>query len=401
MLGPLLRGAAAALFASAAFAQHAARVAPVDGLVRDAGVYHVATGTWTRSRAETAALGSLTIYRNDAFSGYFALHADSEIWFDTARIPGAGDPSLPGAIYDAYVVDGCEVGYCSSEGPAGVGARIECYEAMTSCIDPTRFPVLSSFTISGLPGSSAVGVRACWVVTLDLAGTSLVQVVRGDGGDGYDGELGRDSFGFSFSMTSTAGGYAGPLLAGDPRNFPYGDGTYYQNPSATGSGLGIQDQFYLIDTGGVLANGCYWFGSAPFVAWWLTLHGSPTVESCVPICASTPSSTGLPGRITTDVLGETIAHLVAEPVPDDVGIFCHAPTSTQVPFGDGYLCVGREVVRTFPPEVAAGGRAELELDVTGLVGRRYFQYWFRDPATVGAGGAGFNLTDAVCCDFGS
>jgi len=393
--------ASVALLASGGMAQHLKRTAPVAGLVKDAGVYHVATGTWTRASPESAAFGPKTLYDNGVNTGYFGLHEENEIWWAAARLPGASDPSLPGSTHDEYVIDGCQIAYCDNQGPAGVGLTVKVYEQLASCANPALFPASAEFTLTGLPGSYGGGLF-CWIVTLDLVGTSLVTTVRAEGGDGFDSFLDLDTGGMSFSMTSTSGGYAGPLLNGDPRNFPYGDGTYYQNPDLPGTGLGIQDQFYLVDTRGILTNGCYWFGGYrsrnPFTAWWFQLFGEGVDDAqCPRVCQPGVSSTG-EARITAELTDPTTLHLLAEPLPDQPGLFFHGETSIRVPFGGGFLCTGGSIVRLLPPVVPAGGRAELELDVTGLAGRRYFQYWFRDPA---AGGAGFNLTDAVCCDLGS
>lgn len=391
-----------ACMATAATAQqHTKQAQRIPGPVKDAGVYHVATGTWTRHASDTLAFGPKTLYNNTANTGYFGLHNANEIWYGTARIPGTGDASLPNAKSDAYVVDGGQIAYCNSEGPAGVAIDIEWYESLASCIDPTTGTTLNSFVLSGLPGSSAVGVTACWIVTVDLAGTSLTCATAADGDGVYDGILDLDSGGASFQFVSTAGGYAGPLLNGDPRNFPYGDGTYYQASGAsTATGLGIQDQFYLIDTTGILANGCYWFGGYaagnPFSAWWVVLFGDNGDEACSRVCQSNPSSAGAGAQIELAGTSGSSWTFAAEPVPNQPGIFFHAPNSIRVPFGFGFLCAGGGIVRLLPPVIAVGNRAEKTVDTSGLAGIRYFQYWYRDPAS---GPPAFNTSDAICCEF--
>jgi len=389
-----------ACLASAATAQQAKRAERIPGPVRDAGVYHVATGTWTRNPSEVLNFGPKTLYNNTANTGYFGLHNSNEIWYSTARIPGTAGHA--NAKADAYVVDGGQIAYCNSQGPAGVAIDIEWYESLSSCIDPTTGTTLNSFVLSGLPGSSAVGVLACWIVTVDLAGTSLTCKTQAEGDGVYDGILDLDSGGASFSFVSTAGGYAGPLLNGDPRNFPYGDGTYYQASSlSTASGLGIQDQFYLIDTTGILANGCYWFGGYaagnPFSAWWVVLFGDNQGGApCTSVCQSNPSSAGAGAEIEVASAVGTTWTFAAEPVPNQPGIFFHAPNSIRIPFGFGFLCAGGGIVRLLPPVVATGNRAEKTVDVSGLAGTRYFQFWYRDPAS---GAPAFNTSNAICCDF--
>jgi len=118
-------------------------------------------------------------------------------------------------------------------------------------------------------------------------------------------------------------------------------------------------------------------------------------------CIAAPSSAG-PGaeialRGTTSRAANDLV-LVAAPVPDQPGIFFAGSSRLQVPFGDGYLCAGGAIVR-LPVEVASGERLEHRVDfedpTTALLtaGSTWnFQAWYRDPA---AGGAGFNLSDAL------
>jgi len=382
-------------------AQHVKQAAPIRGPIRDAGVYHVASGTWTRDDRAARGIAPRVCFNDDASSGLFGVMPSSETWFGTGRLPGTSDPSLPNVSTDVYWIDGFQIGYCNSEGPAGVAITLSAYEKLLSCVDPLGQPLAVQATLGGLPGSSAPGVQACWIVTIDLAGTTLVTPIAGEGGDEYDGVLDEDTGGIGFSFVSTAGGYAGPILAGDPRNFPYGDGTYYQNPTAPGSGLGIQDQFYLLDSTGALANGCYWFGGYfqghPFASSWLRLFAEQEDQPCLSVCQSNPSSAGAGARIELGAIASGSWTFVAAPVPDQPGIFFHGPSSIRVPFGDGYLCAGGGIVRLLPPVVAVGHVAEVSVDITGLSGMRYFQYWFRDPA---GGGASFNTSDAICCEFG-
>jgi hypothetical protein len=55
------------------------------------------------------------------------------------------------------------------------------------------------------------------------------------------------------------------------------------------------------------------------------------------------------------------------------------------------------IVRLLPPVQGSEGVAHSTIDVRALSGTRYFQYWFRDPH---GGGAFFNTSNAICCDFG-
>jgi hypothetical protein len=119
-------------------------------------------------------------------------------------------------------------------------------------------------------------------------------------------------------------------------------------------------------------------------------------------CAANPNSTGSPA----DMFGycsasstKGVLRLVAEPVPDQFGVFFHGMTPTQMPFGNGYLCVTDDVIRgrvTHPWTHVASYRydnSDAEHSLAAYVGTtRHFQYWFRDPL---AGGAFFNTSNAV------
>lgn len=87
-------------------------------------------------------------------------------------------------------------------------------------------------------------------------------------------------------------------------------------------------------------------------------------------------------------------------MPDKPFLFMYAPSQAQIPFGDGYLCVSGGITRIQPAGVASGGVAQRTVDLpTGGItapGTLYFQCWFRDP---GAGGSGFNTSDALGITF--
>jgi hypothetical protein len=88
------------------------------------------------------------------------------------------------------------------------------------------------------------------------------------------------------------------------------------------------------------------------------------------------------------------------------GLFYFGPDEPQVPFGNGFRCVGGgpgEVFRVFPFVAAdAAGSLRASLDLPSLPGTISpgstwkFQAWFRDPA---GGGQGFDLSDGISIDF--
>ncbi|MCK6570194.1 FG-GAP-like repeat-containing protein [Myxococcota bacterium] len=126
-------------------------------------------------------------------------------------------------------------------------------------------------------------------------------------------------------------------------------------------------------------------------------------------CTSTPNSTGLAATIDSSGYASLVANdlvLVAEHLPaNKTGYFITSTTQAQVPFGNGFRCVGLPLKRVQPGQTSsAGGVLSQAFDVTQnpwstliQAGATWnFQGWFRDPA---AGGAGFNLTDGLAVTF--
>lgn len=91
-------------------------------------------------------------------------------------------------------------------------------------------------------------------------------------------------------------------------------------------------------------------------------------------------------------------------VPGQPGIFFFGPSQIQVPFGNGFLCIGAPQLRLLPPVVAdALGMTSTPVDFSVAPGDSitgastwYFQHWYRDPA---AGGAAFNLSNGLEVTF--
>ena len=101
-----------------------------------------------------------------------------------------------------------------------------------------------------------------------------------------------------------------------------------------------------------------------------------------------------------DLVLEVFAAAVNRP-----GLFYYGPDPVQVPFGDGYRCVGGALKRLPVVFTDGGGGASYAVDLadpplpTGSIaaGETWnFQFWFRDTA---AGGAGFNFSDALTVPF--
>ena len=128
-----------------------------------------------------------------------------------------------------------------------------------------------------------------------------------------------------------------------------------------------------------------------------------------PYCKSTNNSTGSPARIRAQGSARVEAglfELEASPVPNQSGLFFYSAATNQIPFGNGFRCVGGggTSVYRLPLAQAAGASLTHAVDFdappaaqTLVAGSTWnFQAWFRDPM---GGGAGFNLSDALAVTF--
>lgn len=120
------------------------------------------------------------------------------------------------------------------------------------------------------------------------------------------------------------------------------------------------------------------------------------------ICTALPSSTGAPAKLLAPCslsLSETaFVVLSAAPVPPGFGVFRWGNDRARVPAGDGVLCVGGTTLDLAAGTSYAGTlKAIVHLPSSPLASLPPGTAWhvqaiFRDVA---AGGAGFNLSDAV------
>ncbi len=134
--------------------------------------------------------------------------------------------------------------------------------------------------------------------------------------------------------------------------------------------------------------------------------GSASGCDAQPYCAVTPNSTGSAAALTnagsTSISADDLV-LNAGPVPDQPGLFYYGPNQIEVPFGNGYRCVGG-TVRRLPVSSASGGNLSHSMDYSANYAAGFitagsswnFQAWFRDPA---ANGATFNLSNGLHITF--
>ena len=77
------------------------RTAPL----RHAGVYHVATGTWTRGASLAHAVGPDVIYNNTCFTNYFQALASGEAIQHRSRLPSPSGPTTDSLFYGTTDTD--------------------------------------------------------------------------------------------------------------------------------------------------------------------------------------------------------------------------------------------------------------------------------------------------------
>jgi len=106
---------------------------------------------------------------------------------------------------------------------------------------------------------------------------------------------------------------------------------------------------------------------------------------------------------TTSVSIADLVLRVTTASPNGPGLFFYGTAQLQVAFGDGFRCVGGNVIRLNPPMFADGSGTNTRT-FTPPPGNpvppgatRYFQYWYRNLN--GPGGSGFNLSDALRVTF--
>ena len=133
-------------------------------------------------------------------------------------------------------------------------------------------------------------------------------------------------------------------------------------------------------------------------------------------CDTAPNSAGAGALISSDgypgLAQNAFSLEVRDATPAQFGKFYYGPSAIQLPFGNGFRCVGGGGVGTFRLYPAgltdSAGSISRHLDFTappadagpGMIqaGSTYsFQFWYRDP--LGPGGAGFNLSNALRVTF--
>ena len=324
MVRPFHALAMAMLLSASALAQGdlKPRLMPITSPPRHAGVYHVATGRWTRGATLPNGTGPAVLYNNTCMLVYFAAMLSTERWQHRSRIPSndtgaTPDPTTDSVFYgttdsnhryderpgcaDQYVINGFEVEYCSSH----VGALTWTYQfshSYTACGAADMVPNFT-ITVTGLPGGTPAGGQNCWFIGIDVSNeTGSNIILSADGNGTYEGPSTADQFGWSFNVTPPiAADFTGPVIAGDftwpgppfASLTPYTgtDGTVWDStvvgngptPAGETRGTGMSSNDFFRMAGGPVSApsgpGCYAFGGNPHADFYLKLYGQPNCES--------------------------------------------------------------------------------------------------------------------------
>lgn len=424
----------------------------VPGAVKHAGIYHVATGTWTRSGGGAVSNfgASDIVYSNTAQSGYFSSFggngggAPGSANFDEGGLPGTTNGNTftgAGPNRDEYSIDSLQFAYCDLGAAGTSGWTFDFYASYTPCTLATSPD--GTATVTGFPANGG-----CWTVDIDLSGGGEF-CLEADGGalaPGWDDDPAFDSFGWSFTYAGTGAGAAGPLLVGDPvatdptyvaGGLPLdGSNTYYGAVSACnslGTGYLTRDFWWLEDPAGASSN-CYFFGgysnnngcggpSNPYASWYMEMTatpstcGTPTIGTIY--CNSNPNSNGV--NTSMALLGSASAAadnltMVGGNLPNNTfGFFLYSASQGSVanPGGSqGNLCLSGAIGRFVGPGQvkSSGAGTEITLDTnagewstaalpgpTGssaaMAGNAAnFQLWHRDAV---GGSAVSNFSDGI------
>ncbi len=435
MLRPSLAFVGLVAFGTAAQAQQVppSKLEPVTGTVRDAGIFHVATNTWTR-KSTAAHIGADVIYDNTFSTGYYsALSGDHYV--DEGRLPSPSSPanvtSRPGCstIYD---VDGFQIAYCTDQ--VGGGAfQVSFFETYVPCSTVIGVTPTATFLTAG-PGGGVGGQLQCWIVTVDLDGppsTGFHMLADGDGT--FANPVASNLFGWSMSSALPAANQlaTGPLIAGDPNLSLFYDGTRWDSPvnyAESGTGMGSMNQYRF--EGGPTPGSCFWFGGIPFASFHLELYADACsgYTNGILFCSGDGTGTACPcsnngvtgngcanslfaagahiggagfARITNDSLLLTTMQTPNQSVLFFQGTIRQA-AGAGLAFGDGKRCAGGTVIR-LGIKIPVGNTAsypvgaDLPIHAQGQVttpGTRTYQGWYRNPAAF-CTPATFNLTNGI------
>jgi len=458
--------AGAALLCSTALAQSSVDTAkrfPVTVPLKDAGTVDITTGKWTKPGVSTKAL--TIIYNNSCtWSGgaYYTGIETCEDFYDEGQVPSTtnadwvtASTSLGGSgtgPADSQPVTSFQFAYCvfNATPPTGIDFEFAFYDNLGGdCVGgvPPTGPGVGGhwskvfgnanvgqtayFDLAGLglPGSSANGSQACWIVTIDTSNAGWTMQSDGEGIWDNDGASDKFSWGMRLNQATPVASLAnGFILNADPGYAPFGTCTY-DIPCATdffggnpcGTGYGQGDVFWInldgglpgtaCPTGASAGSTCYWFGGSPtslYSGFWMVLEGDLGPSGAPQFCTSkasslpncTPTLSAPAGPLTKGGAPGATAVVTPAPGGGNPGIIIYSvtgqlanPVNTQF----GYLCI-QSFFRASAFAKVPGGtlgscNGTYNFDLQGIVNTQaaiqpgktvWAQTWYRDPGNAPA-----------------
>jgi hypothetical protein len=452
MFRSTLIAAGALLICSTAYSQQRidpSRIYPITAPIQDAGTLNWATKTWTPPTTNRSLkLGKVKVYDNTCTwtgGGYYAGLEACEDNYDEGRIPSPTDPNAPiGATADNNI-GRFTFGYCTTAVTGTIVQKLGFWDNQggrcVGLVAPTPPPISTTataffdFTGAGLPGSTAVGVLSCWLITVGFSNSPFC--LQSDGNGTWDNNIDADMFNWSWQHeNATVGNPNGIFINGEPStsavggctyNIPCGTDALYGNPCGSGldtfdagwinvDGVAAGDTTSGLCLGGVAPFGgtnCYFFGGYPgnpFASYWLTLESlgecagctgnisnyctSKTNSSgCVPLILS--SGTPSTGRITAPFNLFTDQALAGK-----AGLLFYSKVGPGgAAFQGGHLCATPPTKRTLLQTSTATGsppctgvfsinfnlNIQLGLDPALIYGQTVWAQWWTRDAGVPSG----------------
>jgi hypothetical protein len=308
-----------------------AKIHPVTGPIRDAGVFDWQTKQWVSGPKANQLLASqYTVYRNDCTWQTQAYYFGTpECWdmVDEGELPATDTPlsSYPGVgpngvhiqsgvaisgYTDDQIISSAQFAYCTFTLAGSVDIKVGFYDNLRgNCANgqavkgkpfnltlPAQaipFGTQTAYFDFGapgfpLPGSSVVGNQSCWIVTITFPNNAgFCMQSEGDGSWDNDDDL--DKFSWSFEHNNvpfSATEDDGLLITGEPNSEGFGAGSY-NIPAGTDLFFGPANGFPITPCG---------TGFGQFDGWWMNLDGSSQGAGTGGNCPQNPA---LPFTVTT------------------------------------------------------------------------------------------------------
>jgi subtilisin family serine protease len=374
----------------------------------------------------------------------------------TSDGPGNGDPVN---TFDSHGtgVAGCLVAQRNNlVGSCGVAPNCRAVSMRTfiSILPDGTWTSQASWTVNALAAAQAMGARvtnnsngygfqssAIDAKYLDLWNAGVVNfAAAGNGGAGVDypavlqtvnavGSISRLGLLSPFSNTGPELDFVapgetiittdrvGPLGWDQTGDYAFVNGTSFATPFAAGIAalvLSTNPTLASVQVGQVMRNSCMDMGPPgqdPSFGYGLVNAELALVLACgqpTSYCVSSPNSVG-PGAVMTSIGSQSLSanDLIVGTMgvpPNTTGLYFFGTAPVQVPFGNGFRCVGGNVIRLPVVHASLFGDVFQPIDTANLPqGQvvmpgdvRLFQLWYRNPA---GGGAGFNLSDGLRVEF--